>query len=121
MILSTLDVPLMMLLGVAAAVLHKYRLRDLNEDSFVFLNMLLPVVFWGYTGAVATQLMPALLPTEAVNSALLAAVYLLSYPLWFKWAGDLTFLLIGRNRQQGGLIWLLHLHDGTEENGPAWE
>jgi len=51
---------------------------------------------------------------------ILAVPYVLSYPLWFRAAGEISFLLFGRRPDQGGLLWVFRLADRTDSIEPSW-
>ena len=123
MIISFVDIPLIMCFGGLSAVLYRRKLWHQNQSWYLFLTGSIIGIFWinviagnllgtSYwkLGVPTTELTP-------VRGSLLA----LSYPLWFRSAGEFTFVLLGRHPDQGGLLWTFRLSDRTEPIMSTWE
>lgn len=122
MIVSPVDVPVAVALGVVVGYLYGRVLYAHNEDWFVF-SYALVAVLWLHLGAVWVAGIPpwGLASAVTTDSRLLAVVYPLSYPLWYRAGAEAAFLAFGRRPQQGGSLWLYRVEDDTEEFDPAWD
>lgn len=116
---SVFAVPALLVLGFLTAWVHKNWLVRRNKDSYVVLNAVFVVVFWLHAVYVAGGGGAA--PTAEVGSTLVGALYVLSYPLWFKFGAERAFVLFGRDPSQGGFTWVLRIRDNTESFEPNWE
>jgi len=117
-LVSPLDVPVLLVLGFVAAFAHARFLKPHNPDSYVFLKVGVTVAFWAHAVAVALGVSPF---GAEVESAVVAALYVLSYPLWFGFAAEAAFVLFGRGPEQGGAAWVLRVRDTTEGFETDWE
>jgi hypothetical protein len=119
---SVLDLAIAVALGPVAAVLYKKHYRRSSENWYLVFTIVVAAVLWGNVAAEnlanfgywsfvgsATQL-----PTA------LGISYILSYPLWFRAAGELTFILVGRQPDQGGILWVFRIRDRTAPISPSW-
>lgn len=118
MLVSVFAVPALLVLGFLTAWVHKNWLVRRNPDSYVVLNVVFVVVFWLHAVYVASG---GAATTTEVGSTLVGALYVLSYPLWFKYGAERAFVLFGRTPSQGGVTWVLRIHDDTESFEPNWE
>ncbi len=119
MLVSVLAVPALLVLGFLTAWVHKNWLVRRNPDSYVILNAVFVVLFWLH--AVYAAIGGSMTPTVEVGSSLVGVLYVLSYPLWFKFAAERAFVLFGRDPSQGGVTWVLRIKDDTESFEPNWE
>ena len=116
---SVLAVPALLVLGFLTAWSHKNWLVRRNKDSYVVLNVVFVVLLWLHAVYVASG--GAMTPTTEVGSSLVGALYVLSYPLWFKFGAERAFVLFGRTPSQGGITWVLRIRDETESFEPNWD
>ncbi|MFP4632800.1 MAG: hypothetical protein ACOCT0_02625 [Halobacteriota archaeon] len=116
---SVAAVPLLLAAGFLTAWVHKNWLVRRNKDSYVVLNVAFVLAFWLHAVYVATA--GGVTPTTEIESTLVAVVYVLSYPLWFKFGAERAFILFGRTPSQGGATWVLRIKDKTESFEPNWE
>jgi len=121
MLVGYIDVLLVLLTGILSAILYRH-LRRRSENLYLGLTVLVTALFWLHT-AVANLWSVGYwwwVGGCADLPAFLGSLYVLSLPLWFRLGGELTFVLVGRQRDQGGLIWVFRLSDRTEPIQPAW-
>lgn len=119
MIVSVYAVPAILVVGFLTAWVHKNWLYSRNKDSYVVLNTVFVVVFWLH--AVYTATGGSMTPTVEVGSSLVGALYVLSYPLWFKFGAERAFILFGRTPAQGGATWVMRIKDTTESFEANWK
>ena len=109
------------LLGGFSAWLHKRYLRRCNPDSYVFLAWLVTLLLWCEVLVVnVVGRWFGVLPFFSLG-LVPGLFYVGSYPLWFRLGSGLVFKLVGRSRDEGGLIYVLRLRDRTEDFESAWE
>ncbi len=118
MLVSVAAVPVIIALGFLTAWLHKNYLVRRNKDSYVIINTLVVLVFWLHAVYVAYG--GALTPVVEIDSTVVAVLYVLSYPLWFKFGAERAFVLFGREPSQGGVTWVMRIKDTTEGFEPNW-
>ncbi len=118
---STLHVPAIIVVGILSGVVYARRLRTRTPDFYVIASIFVPVTVWIGVLLLNTTGLTPLFDRSAVDLPLAIAVpYLLSYPLWFRASGELTFICVGRSPDQGGLLWVFRLEDDTEDIDPSW-
>jgi hypothetical protein len=122
-LVSPLDAPLLLVLGILSGFVYRRWLSRRNEDWFVFLGATLVGLFWLslVAGAVAGVPVRGPLPVVTPESLVLAVFFPLAYPFWFWLGGWVIFLLFGRRPDQGGVYWLYRIDDRTDEYEPSWE
>lgn len=121
MLVGYFDVLLVLLAGILSAILYRH-LRRRSENLYLGLTLLVTALFWLHA-IVANQWTVGYWWWYGGYVGLpqfLGRLYVLSLPLWFRFGGELTFILVGRQRDQGGLIWVFRLSDRTEPIKPAW-
>ena len=117
-----LDVPMIIVVGMVAGYLHGKHLRARHPDFHILLGLSVTFLFW--LNALLSNL-HVMAPWFArhmvvpVNTTV-GIFYVLSYPLWFIWAGERTLGTFGRTKEQGGLFWPFTLMDKTEPFKPLW-
>lgn len=119
------DAPVLFVLGFALALVHAKKIRRRNPDFFVLMWHLFILTFWlnallSGLGLISPWGGPPIGYAPDVNTWI-GVFYVLSYPFWFWYGGELAFGFFGRTPQQGGLIWLFTLRDRTEPFEPEWE
>lgn len=123
MLVSPLDVPAVLVLGFLSAFTHKKWLKKRNPDSYIFLNVVFVILLWINAVAVASGgpiwLLGFVGPVRVPAS--IGIIFVLSYPLWFKWGAERSFILFGRGPEQGGILWVVSIRDSTENFEPNWE
>lgn len=122
-LVSPLDAPALLILGVLVALIHRRWLAKHNEDWFVVLGAITVSIFWlTLFVAIATGSKPlGIIPAVKTDSILLGVFYPLAYPFWFWLGGWAVFLLFGRRPEQGGIYWLYRINDRTEDFDSAWD
>ena len=123
MFVSPLDFLAVLILGFLSAFAHKKWLKKKNPDSYIFLNIVFVVLLWINAVAVAlgapVWIAGVFGPVQVPLSVGLP--FILSYPLWFKWGAEKSFVLFGRGPEQGGILWVVTIRDSTENFEPNWE
>lgn len=119
MLVSVAAVPALIVAGFLTAWVHKNYLYRRNKDSYVVLATAFTLIFWLH--AVYVALGAGVTPTTEVGSTVVATLYVLSYPLWFKFGAERAFVLFGRTPSQGGVTWVMRVKDTTEGFEPNWE
>lgn len=121
-VVGLLDVPALVGLGFVSAILFKRRLRERSVNWYLFLTLLCLSVFWlNLASANLSSFSYWVVDVSAVSvPSVVGILYGLSYPLWFRTGGELGFLLVGRQADQGGLLWVFRLKDGTDPIEPSW-
>jgi len=122
MLVSFADIPLVVCFGILSAISYRRVLFRRNASWYLFLTGLVVIVFWLDLVAanhLGVSYWDVGIPTTELPlfGGVLVA---LSYPLWFRAAGELTFVLLGRRPDQGGLLWVFRLSDRTNPIDPAW-
>jgi hypothetical protein len=118
MLVSPLDVPAVAVVAFVGSFVYARFLKPRNPDWYAFIGVGTVVLFWLHAVATAAGVSP--LGVE-VESNVVAVLYVLSYPMWFRWASERAFVLFGRGPEQGGIAWVLRIKDTTEGFGPDWE
>ena len=120
MLVGVLDIPLIILGGIMSATLYQRGLHKHSVHWFSILMILVVSTLWINLFIHAGAGLDIGYPTVEINRTV-AIPFLLSYILWFRAAGSLVFILVGRRTEQGGLLWVLRLGDRTEPIRPAWQ
>lgn len=122
-LVSPVDAPLLVGLGMVSGFAYRRWLCRRNEDWFVFLGLAVVGAFWAslVAGAITGLPVRGLLPVVGTDSLVLAVFFPLAYPFWFCLGGWAIFLLFGRRPEQGGVYWLYHIEDRTDEYEPSWD
>ncbi len=122
MLVSIFDAVIMLLLGFVSGILYRFYLCRRNPDWFVFLTVSIVGLFWLDALLVFSGYTPwAFAPAIDLDSALVGVFYVLSYPLWFRFGGGVSFILFGRTPQEGGITWVFSMSDRTEGFSPDWK
>ncbi len=125
MLLSVLDIPLMIVLGLLSGYLYKNYLWDKNPDWHIFLAIIFVGVFW-LNSLLTLWEMVGMEPwcfspyTVEVNGWI-ALFYVLSYPMWFSWGMERMFTWIGRKPFEGGISWAFKTGKDERSFEPPWE
>ncbi len=124
MLLSILDVPLLILLGLISGYLYKNYLREKNPDWHIFLGIIFVGVFWLNSLLTALEMVKVepwyFSPYTVEVSGWIALFYVLSYPMWYTWGMERMFGWIGRSPEEGGFLWTLKTGKDHKSFKPPW-
>lgn len=123
MLVGVIDVPVLVVLGALSALLYRETLRSRWASWYAILTGLSVVIVW-LNVALGNLWPTGLWPIETAVVSLPSIVgvpHVLSYPLWFRAAGESTFVLFGRRPDQGGLLWVFRLEDRTDVIRTPWD
>lgn len=121
--LCLLDVPASIVIGFVVALIFAKRLKAKNPDWWFFLIVGITAIFWLnalLTALGVTDPWFGLLPSVEVNGWV-ALFTILSYPLWYNWAGQEAMYLYGHDRTQAGMIWPFTIKETSDPFTPSWE
>lgn len=118
MLVSPLDVPAVAVIAFVGSFVYARFLKPRNPDWYAFIGIGTVVVFWAHAVAVAVGVSPF---GAEVGNTVVGVLYVLSYPLWFRWASERAFVLFGRGPEQGGIAWVLSIRDTTGGFEPDWK
>jgi len=118
---SIFHVPMVVVVGFLSGALYARYLRKRNADLYTIASAAVPLTIWVTIAAVnMTGLSPLLVRSTIELPITVAVPYVLSYPLWFRVGGELALVLLGRQPDQGGILWVFRLENGTDEIDPSW-
>lgn len=122
MLVAAVDVPVIVALGALSALAYRRTLRERSANWYAVLTGLFVTVAWLNVAAANLLSTPYWLVGTATASLqpALGIPFVLSYPLWFRAAGEATFVLVGRRSDQGGLLWVFRLSDRTDTIEAPW-
>lgn len=123
MIVGFFDVPLVILAGVLSAITYRRWLRSRSENWYLCLTVTVTGLAWLHTVSGNQGILGYwnLVGGAVSLPPLIGGIYVLAYPLWFRAAGEMTFMILGRRPDQGGILWVFRLADRTDPVKPAWE
>lgn len=122
MLVSIIDVVLAVTAGPFIAILYKWKLHRRSENWYLFTTLLVVGLLWIKAASLNFLINDAAYLDSLIWSVPMSVgiVYVLGYPLWIRATSELTFIIVGRRSDQGGLIWVFRLSDRTSPIRPSW-